>query len=231
MPRLIDIYLEKLKKSLVEMSSMVDEQVHFALRAVKEFDKDLAQKVIQMDFAVDKFDVKIEKKCHKLFALNQPFAIDLRSIISALSINNDLERIGDLSVNISERVLELERMPEFIDQTKFSEMCIAVEQMLKDSIDAYIHTDAELAKKVIAADDELDELNNINCNGLKEMMKKDPKLIDEAIILFVLSRQMERIGDHCTNIAEDVYFIVEAQLIKHKFEKELFLDEEDDLAN
>ncbi len=227
MPRLIDIYLEKLKKSVVEMSSMVDEQVHYALQAVKEFDKKLAQKVIDMDLEVDKFDINIEKKCQKLFALNQPFAIDLRSIMSALSINNDLERIGDLAVNISERVLRLDKIPDFMEDTKFYQMTDAVEQMMKDSIDAYIHTDAELAKKVIAADDVLDDLNNENCNGLKELMKKDPKLIDEAIILFVLSRQMERIGDHCTNIAEDVYFIVEAQLIKHKFEKEMFLDEEE----
>lgn len=226
MPRLIDIYLEKLKKSLVEMSSMVDEQVHFALRSVKEFDKDLAQKVIDMDLEVDKFDVKIEKKCQKLFALNQPFAIDLRSIMSALAINNDLERIGDLAVNISERVLKLDKIPDFIGDTKFYEMSDAVEQMMKDSIDSYIRTDAELAKKVIAADDILDKLNDDNCTGLKEMMKKNHKLIDEAIILFVLSRQMERIGDHCTNIAEDVYFIVEAQLIKHKLEKEMFLDED-----
>ena len=227
MPRLIDIYLEKLKKSVVEMSSMVDEQVQLSLKAVKDFDKELAQKIIDMDVEVDKFDVEIEKKCQKLFALNQPFAIDLRSIMSALAINNDLERIGDLAVNIAERVQSLDKIPEFIDETKFYEMCDAVESMMKDSIDAYIRTDAELAKKVIAADDVLDDLNDENCTGLKELMKKNPVLIDEAIILFVLSRQMERIGDHCTNIAEDVYFIVEAHLIKHKLEKQMFLEEEE----
>ena len=227
MPRLIDIYLEKLKKSVVEMSSIVDEQVHLALKSVKNFDKELAQKVIDMDIEVDKFDIRIEKKCQKLFALNQPFAIDLRVIMSALAINNDLERIGDLAVNISERVQNLEKIPDFIGETKFYEMCDSVETMIKDAIDSYIHTDAELAKKVISADDVLDDLNDKNCSLLTEMMKKNSKLIDEAVMLFVLSRQMERIGDHCTNIAEDVYFIVEAQLIKHKLEKQMFLEEEE----
>ncbi len=227
MQRQMDIQLEKLKKMMIEMSSIVENQVELTFNSVKEGNNALAEKVIELDNEVDKYDVKIEKLCQRIFALNQPYAMDLRFIMSAFAINNNLERIGDIAVNISERAISLISMPDFIEGSKFFEMAEVVKTMIKNSIDSYIRTDAVLAKKVIATDDKLDDLNSENCIYLKELMKKDSSSIEEALKFFVISRQIERMGDHCTNIAENVYFIVEAQSIKHKFEKQMFLDEEE----
>ncbi len=210
------------------MCSLVDEQVEFAIRSMEEENIELAQLVVDRDKKVDKFDVKIEKICQKIFALNQPVAMDLRLIMSSLTIDNNLERIGDIAVNIAESFLILKKKPAFIDKTKFMEMSKIAKEMVKDSIDAFIENNAKLAQKVIKTDDLLDELNRENHKILIEIMKEKVAYIEPAVHLLVTSRQMERMGDHATNIAEDVYFIVEAQLIKHKYEKYLMSDEEDE---
>jgi phosphate transport system protein len=228
MERLFDIQIEKLKTRLIKMCSLVDEQVEFAIRSVEEENIELAQLVVDRDKKVDKFDVKIEKICQKIFALNQPVAMDLRLIMSSLTIDNNLERIGDIAVNIAESFLILKKKPAFIGRTKFMEMSKISKEMVKDSIDAFIENNAKLAQKVIKTDDLLDELNRENHKILIEIMKEKAAYIDPAVSLLVTSRQMERMGDHATNIAEDVYFIVEAQLIKHKYEKYLMSDEEDE---
>jgi phosphate transport system protein len=228
MERLFDIQIEKLKTRLIKMCSLVDEQLEFAIRAFEEENIELAQLVVDRDKKVDKFDVKIEKICQKIFALNQPVAMDLRLIMSSLTIDNNLERIGDIAVNIAESFLKLKKKPSFIDKTKFTEMSKISKEMVKDSIDAFIENNAKLAQKVIKTDDVLDELNRENHRILIEIMKEKVANIEPAVHLLVTSRQMERMGDHATNIAEDVYFIVEAQLIKHKYEKYLMSDEEDD---
>ncbi|HKI78801.1 MAG TPA: phosphate signaling complex protein PhoU [Ignavibacteriaceae bacterium] len=231
MERLFDIQIEKLKKRLIKMCSLVDEQVGFAIKAIEEEDEELAQLVVDRDKKVDKFDVKIEKICQKIFALNQPVAMDLRLIMSSLTINNNLERIGDIAVNIAESFLIHKKKPAFISKTKFAEMSKVAKEMVKDSIDAFIENDAELARKVIEMDDILDDLNRENHKILIEHMKANTNDIEQAVALLVTSRQMERMGDHSTNIAEDVYFIVEAQLIKHKYEKIILNEQEDDDAN
>ena len=228
MERLFDIQIEKLKTRLIKMCSLVDEQVEFAIRSMEEENIELAQLVVDRDKKVDKFDVKIEKICQKIFALNQPVAMDLRLIMSSLTIDNNLERIGDIAVNIAESFLILKKKPAFIDKTKFMEMSKIAKEMVKDSIDAFIENNAKLAQKVIKTDDLLDELNRENHKILIEIMKEKVAYIEPAVHLLVTSRQMERMGDHATNIAEDVYFIVEAQLIKHKYEKYLMSDEEDE---
>jgi phosphate transport system protein len=228
MERLFDIQIEKLKTRLIKMCSLVDEQVEFAIRSVEEENIELAQLVVDRDKKVDKFDVKIEKICQKIFALNQPVAMDLRLIMSSLTIDNNLERIGDIAVNIAESFLILKKKPAFIGRTKFMEMSKISKEMVKDSIDAFIENNAKLAQKVIKTDDLLDELNRENHKILIEIMKEKAAYIEPAVSLLVTSRQMERMGDHATNIAEDVYFIVEAQLIKHKYEKYLMSDEEDE---
>jgi phosphate transport system protein len=228
MERLFDIQIEKLKTRLIKMCSLVDEQLEFAIRAFEEENLELAQLVVDRDKKVDKFDVKIEKICQKIFALNQPVAMDLRLIMSSLTIDNNLERIGDIAVNIAESFLILKKKPAFIDKTKFVEMSKVAKEMVKDSIDAFIENNAKLAQKVIKTDDVLDELNRENHRILIEIMKEKVANIEPAVHLLVTSRQMERMGDHATNIAEDVYFIVEAQLIKHKYEKYLMSDDEDD---
>ncbi len=228
MERILDEHLEKLKTRVIKMCSLVDEQVQSAIRAVEEENLELAKEVIEKDNKVDKYDNKIDKICQKIFALTQPVAMDLRLIMSSLTINSNLERIGDLAVNIAEYALMIQRKPDFIKQTKLEEMFKVAKQMLKDSIDSYIGGNETLAKSVIETDDHLDKLNFDNHKILIEIMKQSPDNVEPAVALLVMSRQLERLGDHCTNIAEDVFFIVEAHIVKHKYEKYLFGDEKEE---
>jgi len=228
MERLLDEHIEKLKRRVVKMCSLVDEQVQSAIKSVEEENLDLAKEVIEKDNKVDKYDNKIDKICQKIFALTQPVAMDLRLIMSSLTINNNLERIGDIAVNIAEYIIMIQKKPTFYNQTNLDEMFKVVKQMLKDSIDSYIAGNEAVARTVIEADDHLDKMNFDNHKILIDIMKQDPNNIEPAIALLVMSRQLERLGDHCTNIAEDVFFIVEAHLVKHKYEKYLFGDEKED---
>ncbi len=228
MERLLDEHIEKLKTRVIKMCSLVDEQVQSAIKSIEEENLELAQQVIEKDTKVDKYDNKIDKICQKIFALTQPVAMDLRLIMSSLTINNNLERIGDIAVNIAEYCIMIKNKPAFFHQTKLEEMFKVSTQMLKDAIDAYISGNEALAKTVIAADDNLDQLNTDNHKILVDIMKQSPDNIESGIALIVMSRQLERLGDHCTNIAEDVFFIVEAHLVKHKYEKYLFFDEKED---
>ena len=228
MERLLDEHIEKLKRRVVKMCSLVDEQVQSAIKSVEGENLDLAKEVIEKDNKVDKYDNKIDKICQKIFALTQPVAMDLRLIMSSLTINNNLERIGDIAVNIAEYIIMIQKKPTFYNQTNLDEMFKVVKQMLKDSIDSYIGGNEAVARTVIEADDHLDQMNFDNHKILIDIMKQDPNNIEPAIALLVMSRQLERLGDHCTNIAEDVFFIVEAHLVKHKYEKYLFGDEKED---
>lgn len=228
MQRLLDEQLEKLKTRILKMCSLVDEQFQLAVKAVEEENLEIAKLVIERDAKVDKYDLKIEKICQKIFALSQPVAMDLRLIMSSMTLNTDLERIGDISVNIAENILLIKNKPDFYNRTKLPEMFSLTKEMLKYAIDAYINGSAELAKKVIVSDDQVDKLNAENHNILKAIMKENPDYIEAAVALLVISRELERVADHSTNIAEDVFFIVEAQLIKHKYEKYIFGEEEAD---
>lgn len=228
MERLLDEHIEKLKKRVIKMCSLVDEQVQAAIKSVEEENLELAKEVIEKDKQVDKYDNKIDKICQKIFALTQPVAMDLRLIMSSLTINNNLERIGDISVNVAEYIIMIKKKPSFYSQTNLEEMFKVVKQMLKDAIDSYVAGNEILARSVIDADNALDKLNFDNHKILVEIMKQKPDNIEPGIALLVMSRQLERLGDHCTNIAEDVFFIVEAHLVKHKYEKYLFADDKDD---
>ena len=226
MERILDFQIEKLKTRLVKMCSLVDEQVDLAIKAVLENNHDLANIVIENDKIVDKYDVKIEKLCQKIFALNQPVAMDLRLIMSALTIDNNMERIGDLAVNLAEAVLFIKEKQKFFDQTKLVEMTILAREMLKDAIDSFIEGNAKLAEKVIQSDKQLDQMHYDNHQMLVKIMKESPDNIEPAVTYLVISRHLERMGDHATNVAEDVIFIVEAQLVKHQYEKYFFSQQE-----
>lgn len=228
MERLLDEHLEKLKTRVLKMCSLVDEQVQFAIKAVEDDNLELAQSVIDRDKKVNKYDVKIDKICQKIFALAQPVAMDLRYIMSSLTINSNLERIGDIAVNIAENVILIKQKPQFYNNTKLKEMFNLTKRMLKNSIDAFIGSNPELAKEVILTDDVVDKLNAENHQILKSIMKQNPDNIEAAVALLVISRELERLADHSTNIAEDVFFIVEAQMIKHKYEKFIFGDDENE---
>jgi phosphate transport system protein len=226
MERLLDEHLEKLKTRVIKMCSLVDEQFQLAIKSFEEENLELAQSVIDRDRKVNKYDVKIDKICQKIFALAQPVAMDLRYIMSSLTINSNLERIGDISVNIAENVMLIKKKPEFFHDTKLEEMFNLTKRMLKNSIDAFIGGNPELAKEVILTDDIVDKLNAENHKILKSIMKQSPENIEGAVALLVISRELERLADHSTNIAEDVFFIVEAQMIKHKYEKYILGDTE-----
>lgn len=228
MERILDEHLEKLKTRVIKMCSLVDEQVQLACKAVEEDNLELAKYVIEQDKKVDKFDLKIDKICQRIFALTQPVAMDLRLIMSSMTLNTDLERIGDIAVNIVENLLLIEKKPDFYHQTKLPEMFVSTKKMLKNAIDAYINGNPELAKSVIYDDGEVDKLNAENHKILKEIMKQSPDNIEGGVALLVMSRELERIADHATNISEDVFFIYEAQMIKHKYEKFFFEDTADE---
>lgn len=228
MERQFEIHLNKLRTRIIKMSSLVEEQVTYAIKAIEEENVELSELVRMREENVNKLDRKIEKTCQKIIALSQPVAMDLRLVISALTINTNLERIGDLAENIARSYLELKKKPDFIERTNFAEMTKIVKSMIGDSIDSFNNNDAELAKKVIEMDNRLDNLFAENRKIIIGLMKEDPDRIDKALNILEICRHLERAGDHATNIAEDVYFIVEAQLIKHKYEKYIFSEIEDD---
>ncbi len=228
MERQFDQQLEKLKTKILKMCSLVDEQVELAIKLIEEDDPSLADIILEKEKKVDKYDIKIDKICQKIFALNQPVAMDLRLIMSALTINTNLERMGDIAVNIVENSKLIGKKPEWIIKTHFGEMAKIVREMIRLSIDSFIQDDAQLAKKVIETDATLDRLNKENHQILVNLMKQNPEDIQPGVALLVISRQLERLGDHATNIAEDVYFIVEARMVKHKYEKYLFSDDTED---
>lgn len=229
MERQFEIHLGKLKSRIIKMSSLVEEQVEFAIKAIDEDNPKLAELVREREDKVNKLDRKIEKTCQKVIALSQPVAMDLRLVISALTINTNLERIGDLAENIAKSYLILEKVPDFLSKTNYAQMAKQAQLMIKEAIDSFNNYDAEMAKKVIEYDDQLDSLFVENRAIVINIMKENPQVIDGALGILEICRHIERIGDHTTNIAEDVYFIVEAQLIKHKYEKYIYseIDDED----
>ncbi len=227
MERLFDIQIEKLKTKLIKMCSLVDEQVEFAIRSVEENNRALADIVEERDDKVDKYDIKIEKICQKMFALNQPVAMDLRLIMSALKINANLERIGDIAVNIALDSKDLDSTPSFFERLHFNEIADIARSMIKMAIDSFIDNDIDLAKKVITSDDKLDDLVNEDSNLLKEIMKEKPENVEPGLIFYSIFQELERLGDHATNIGEEVYFIMKAQSIKHSNED--LLDSSDDV--
>ena len=220
--------LEKLKTRLIKMCSLVDEQLELALKAVDEEKPELALLVIERDNKVDKYDLKVDRICQRIVALNQPVAMDLRMIMSSLTINNNLERVGDIAANIAENFLLIKKKPSFFERIKFASMAQITTGMLKNAIDAFINGDPKTAEKVIQSEELLDKLNVENHKISIEIMKEDKDNIEAAVAFLVICRQLERIGDHATNIAEDVFFIVQAQNIRHNYEKFFFSEHQMD---
>lgn len=216
MERPFDLQIDKLKTKLIKMCSLVDEQVDLTIKAIETEDMELAAFVADRDSKVDKYDVKIEKICQRLFALNQPVAMDLRLIMSALKINTNLERIGDLAVSISRNTIDLGGKADFHDRLHFQAIARISREMIKKAIDSFISNDAELAKNVLTDDDKLDNLVHEDTALLVEIMKESPENVRNGLYYYDTFQSFERLGDHATNISEEVYFIVKAQLIKHE---------------
>jgi phosphate transport system protein len=197
------------------MGSLVDEQIEFAIKALLESDIPLSKLVIERDTRVDEFDNLIDSQCERIFALTQPVAIDLRLIMAALKINNELERIGDIAVNIAERVDPLQQQALLLQQIPIAKMAARARLMVKQAIDSFVNNDPAMARDILLQDDEVDQLDKEIFHQLVLQMKSDLTKIEPAAHIMILSRHLERLADHATNIAEDVIFLVDAKIIKH----------------
>lgn len=208
--------LGDLKKELLASGSLVEEALNHAIEALVNRSINLAEVVIEGDYQINQKENQIEEECLKILALHQPVAADLRFIISVLKVNNDLERIGDLAVNIAERAIYLSSHDPLKAALNFPRMADGARKMVRKSLDALIGMDAKLARVVLTMDDEIDDLNREMYTTLQDLMRQSPEFIDRAVHTLSVSRYLERIADLATNIAEDVVFMVEGELIRHQ---------------
>jgi phosphate transport system protein len=210
--------LDRLQKHILSLSGIVEENVHKAVTALTKRDVDLAHDVIESDPDIDHAEVDIEEECLKALALYQPVAIDLRLIVAILKINNDLERIGDLAVNVAERAVFLAAQDVVEVPFDFDGMARKAQAMMKRSLDALVNMDAGMARDVCAADDEVDAMNREMYEKVQDAMRRHPDKLASLTNLLSASRHLERIADHATNIAEDVVYMVEGAIIRHQAE-------------
>ena len=218
MERHFDEELRELKEKLIRMSSIVEEMIEKSIIALKDRNEELVKQVFEKEKTVNMLQIEIDDMAQKMIALRQPAASDLRFIISAIKINADLERIGDLAVNIAERTQGLLKEPPLKPLIDIPRMADISQKMVKDSIDSFINKDSELARNVCKRDDSVDSLNDQIFRELLTYMLQDTKNISRALGLMLISRSLERIADHATNIGEDVYYIVEGKDIRHHIE-------------
>ena len=215
MARRLEHDLSDLKDRVLRMGSLVEDAIRKSIKALVERDRALATMVIDGDSIINTHDVEIEEECIRLLAIWQPTGSNLRFITTAIKIITDLERMGDLAVDICERSLELLEEPQLKPYIDIPRMAEASQKMLKDSLDAFVARDADLALKVCDADDFVDNLNQQIFNELLFYMLQDPKNIARAVRLTYVAKYLERIGDHATNIAEMVVYMVKGKVIRH----------------
>lgn len=220
MERHFDEELEGLYKDILQMGAMAQEAIARSIEALKNRDKQGAQEVIKSDSRVDNLELLIDEKCIDLIVRHQPMAKDLRFITTGMKINGELERIADLAVDISERVLELVDKPVLKPLIDIPKLSVLAQNMVRDAIDAFVKKDFELAKKVVLSDTEVDKLRDLVQEELiNDYMAKDPASALRAVSLLLIARHLERICDHTTNIAEDIIYMVQGRVIKHHLEK------------
>ncbi len=215
MARLLEHDLEALKESILKMGSLVEDAIQKSIKALTERNRDLAVAVIDGDRTVNTYDVEIEEECIRLLALWQPKGSNLRFITTAIKIITDLERMGDLAVDICERAVELLDEPPLKPYIDIPRMAEAAQKMLKDSLDAFVAGDADLALSVCERDDFVDNLTHQIFNELLVYMLQDPKNITRAVRITYIAKYLERIADHATNIAEMVVYMVKGKVIRH----------------
>ena len=207
--------LEALKQTLLAMGGLVEDQIRRVMTALLERDTMLAQEVIDGDAQVNAYDIEVDEKCVELLALYQPTAGDLRFITTAMKIVTDLERIGDQAVNIAQRGLELNQEPQLKPYIDLPRMADRSQRMVKESLDAFVARDTALARQVCANDSEVDALKEQIFRELLTFMMADPRTIPRAMRLILISRFLERVADHATNIAEMVIYLVEGKIVRH----------------
>lgn len=207
--------IANLKKRVLELCAAAEDSVRQAARALAEKDVALAERVRAGDTAIDQAEVSIEEECLKILALHQPVANDLRFLVATLKFNHDLERIADLAVSIAGRAIKLADRPANGD-VDFGELAARTQELLRRSIDALVSLDADLARRVIEEDEVVDTINRRICGEVRERMRTQPAEIDALLQLFFISRHFERIADHAVNIAEDVLYLVEGRIVRHR---------------
>lgn len=208
--------LDSLHRLVLTMCARVEDMIHAAVETLHQPNYDRAREIVAQDDDIDTLDVEIEEECLKLLALHQPVAIDLRRITTVMKISAELERVADLGVSIAQRALGIISSPELSIPETLQEMSRRALDMLHQSIDAYVHLDVRLARQVCLQDEAVDALNREIINELTELMRNRPDLVEPAVHLFSASRQVERIADHATNIAEDVVYLVQGEIIRHR---------------
>lgn len=211
--------LEKLKAKLLEMGALVESAVYRSVQGVVEKDENLAQQVLRNEARVNNLEIEIDDLAIGLLVLQQPVAADLRLITAAIKINNDLERMGDLAVNIAQRALDLMREAVIQPMVDIPHIAGLVQSMVRKSLDAFVNRDSELARSVLAGDDAVDNLRTASYHELVSYMEKDRSNIPQALHLLSVIRNLERIADHSTNIAEDVLFLVKGVDVRHRNEQ------------
>ena len=218
-PRHFEVELQALKNRLLKMGALVEERVHVAMQALMERRLEAAEAIVAGDAEVNDLQIEIDDRCLKLLALQNPMASDLRLITAAMKITADLERIGDQAVNIAENAIKVAAAPPLRPIIDLPRMAEIAETMTRDSLDAFVRRDARLARDILARDDEVDQLKDQIFRVLLTHMMADPGTIERALGLILVSRNLERIADHATNIAEDVIFVVEAKDVRHHHEE------------
>jgi phosphate transport system protein len=214
------VELEELNQALLGMGALVESSIHCSVQALVNRDERMARRVIEDEIRINQMEMDIDARVTRLLALNQPVAGDLRLLIIALKINTDLERMGDLAVNIAERAISLAKVPLVKPLIDTPRMASLVEDMLHSSLDSFVKRDADLAEKVLPADDEVDSIRDNIYSELLEVMQTNPSIVPSAIHLMFVARNLERIADHTTNIAEDVIFLVRGIDIRHHVAQE-----------
>jgi len=215
MPKHLERDLENLQKEMLILAAKVEESIYKAIRALQDRDVELAQEVIAGDEDIDQQENHVEEECLKMLALHQPVAVDLRRVAAVLKINTDLERMADLAGDIANRALVLGRPPWIPIPDALQRMTDLTTSMVRQSLDAFVNLDSRLARRVCRLDDEVDRYNREIIQEIIEAMRKSPEMVEAGISLFSATRHLERIADHATNIAEDVVYLVEGEIIRH----------------
>ena len=207
--------LDKIKKKMLSLGALVEERARMAVEAVESRNAEIAERIINSDWEIDEMEVEIEEECLKILALYQPVAVDLRFLVATIKINNDLERIGDEAVNIAERLLVVAKRPPLEFVFDYSPMAEKVLSMLKMSLDALVNLDVDMGFKVIFMDDEVDKIQVEAYQRIKQTIKANPDRVSYLINLLLVSRHLERLADHSTNIAEEVIHLIEGEIVRH----------------
>ena len=220
MPKRLQRDIEKIKKIVLSLGAMVEERIRMAIKAIETWDAGLAEEIVRRDYEIDELEIEVEEECLKILALHQPVAVDLRFLIATIKINSELERIGDEAVNIANRVRNISKRRKIDLSFDFSVMAEKAATMLRLSLDALVNLDLDMAFKVLTLDDEVDQMHREIYDRIKEVMSQNPDYVGYLINLYTTSRHLERVGDHSTNIAEEVIYLIEGEIIRHRAKEE-----------